>query len=226
MSSEIGTCAETSGTSIPKSKTVSVTCGREIVKFQVRPWDFRFHDFDCWVRSRFCIASAEQLIYKSSDGVECMPGANFFQEEEYIQIERNPVEELQSTSFEGSAVKRAAKEACGEEEHNTFLLVFIAATAIYLYSQGVVSLSTLTAWCDSVEDKMISMGFFSKKGVALESFVSCICWSVPYLFIRRMCNPETSKTALRKYSADAVFGGLAAGVTVLLKSIIVSTMNR
>lgn len=208
------------------SKSVSVTCGNEVVKFRIIADDFRFHDFDCWVRSRFCVTHEEQLIYKCADGAECMPGQNFFLDEDSIHIERVAVNGVKVKNQEDSVGKVPAKNQCEEEDQNTFLLVFIAALAIYLYSQGVVSVPTLTAWCDSVEDKMIAMGFFSKKGVALESLVSCICWSVPYLFIRRMCNPETSKTALRKYSADAVFGGLAAGVTVLLKSVIFSTMMK
>ena len=53
-----------------------------------------------------------------------------------------------------------------------------------------------------------------------KAYVGFLSWSVTYLFIRRLGNPETTVTALRKYSADAIFGGFAAAGTVAIKAAI------
>ena len=53
-----------------------------------------------------------------------------------------------------------------------------------------------------------------------KSYVGFLSWSVTYLFLRRALNPETTATAIQKYSADAIFGGLAAAGAVVIKAAV------
>lgn len=53
-----------------------------------------------------------------------------------------------------------------------------------------------------------------------KAYVGFLSWSVTYLFFRRFLNPETSSTAVKKYSADAVFGGLATAGAVFIKAAV------
>ena len=82
----------------------------------------------------------------------------------------------------------------------------------------------LRQWCEVVDQQFISLGLYNKKGIAIEAFMAFVCWSTTYLFIRRLWNPETSKSTFEKYSADSFFGGLAAAGSILLKNILLNTL--
>ena len=47
---------------------VSITCGGEVVKLQLCPDDFVFSEFDCWLKSRFAIASTDRVCFKDDRG--------------------------------------------------------------------------------------------------------------------------------------------------------------
>ena len=47
---------------------VSVSFGSEVVKLQLCPDDFSFADFDCWLKSRFAIASDDKVYFKDESG--------------------------------------------------------------------------------------------------------------------------------------------------------------
>lgn len=74
------------------------------------------------------------------------------------------------------------------------------------------------------ENLLISIGLISKKGLLLEAFIAIVCWSSTYLFIRRLWNPETFSSTFDKYAADSFFGGLAAGASVLLKTVLTKAL--
>lgn len=224
------------------NKVVTILCGAESVKFKVSLADFNFGDFDSWVRSRFCIQRNEKIFYKDDGGCECLPTKCLFLDNSEITIERSKLEgslidsssQLMSPTDQSIGTRTSAFTTrpatqfnnTNDEDHYSFLIVIVLLTAIWMYSQGIVSVDSLVAALDKVENRLIEWGVFNRKGVALESFLSCICWAVPYLFIRRLCNPETSKGALTKYSADAVFGGLAAAGTVVLKSMLFTSLMK
>jgi hypothetical protein len=53
-----------------------------------------------------------------------------------------------------------------------------------------------------------------------KAYVGFLSWSVTYLFIRRAINPETTAGAVKKYSADAIYGGIAAAMAVVIKAAV------
>ena len=60
------------------------------------------------------------------------------------------------------------------------------------------------------------------RNLLLEAYIAFLAWSIGYLFIRRVLNPENEKGAIQKYAPDAFFGGAAAATTVFLKKILVN----
>lgn len=70
--------------------------------------------------------------------------------------------------------------------------------------------------------KQVPVSLATKK-VWVEAYIAALCWGTTYLFVRRIWNPENAPLshAIYKFAADAVFGGLAAGAAVVMKSLLV-----
>ena len=63
------------------------------------------------------------------------------------------------------------------------------------------------------------------KTCIVDSFIQSIGWMMSYLFIRRSLNPENRGILLQKYGADTFYGGLAAGVSVILKKLLADRLK-
>lgn len=113
---------------------------------------------------------------------------------------------------------------------HTFAYTFMVITtllcvfALYAEEGSVKQYFDVEDYCRKVDVFLLDLGIISKPGVALDSFIAIICWSVTYLYIRRLWNPETMDVAFPRFSADSFFGGLAAGGAVLLKAILVKIL--
>jgi hypothetical protein len=113
--------------------------------------------------------------------------------------------------------------------HHGFSYAFLALTILVallgIFAEGhFKQYIHVEAYCISLDRFLISHGIISKMGVSLDAFMAVITWSITYLFIRRLWNPETTDIAIRKFSPDAFFGGIAAGASVILKSMLVKIL--
>ena len=110
------------------------------------------------------------------------------------------------------------------------VMVLVAAVFIGLFSDNTFPEYGISHYCSQLEqgldDMFPSRDVFHRKGIVFESFVAFICWSTTYLFVRRYLNPDTRQTAMRKFSPDAFYGGLAAAAAVVLKSYLISNVNH
>ena len=120
-------------------------------------------------------------------------------------------------------LKKNEEECCGGETPSSpvFRLGCISvALSLYLitaFSDNVLIHFSPIKLSSTVDSILISNGVLVKQGATLEAWIAIICWSLSYYFVRRLWNPETRDVTFRKYSADALFGGLAAGASVYLK---------
>lgn len=104
-----------------------------------------------------------------------------------------------------------------------FLLVLFNAISFAPYATGASS---------SVIEGIFKHFFLAfhvdstTKKLLVEAYIASLCWGTTYLFIRRIWNPENApiSQALHKFAADAVFGGLAAGAAVIMKSLLVRVL--
>jgi hypothetical protein len=104
----------------------------------------------------------------------------------------------------------------------SFLVVTVLIAMIGIYGEGAIKeFINIEQYCHNLDLLLMQHNIITKPGVSLDAFIGVICWSTTYLFIRRLWNPETSDVAIQRFSADAFFGGLAAGGSVILKSMLV-----
>ena len=104
-----------------------------------------------------------------------------------------------------------------------FLLVLLNAISFAPYATGASSSVT-----EGIFKQLLSAFHVdsSTKKLLVEAYIASLCWGTTYLFVRRIWNPENApiSQALRKFAADAVFGGLAAGAAVIMKSLLVRVL--
>jgi len=63
------------------------------------------------------------------------------------------------------------------------------------------------------------------KGIIIDCYISFLCWSITYLFVRRWLNPDTVNATLSRFASDGFYGGLAASASVLLRKILHSKLG-
>lgn len=100
--------------------------------------------------------------------------------------------------------------------------LLLAAACVY---PAVGPYIPLLQVCDMFDEYLLSLGAIQKAGVSLEAVIACVCWATSYLFVRRLLNPENDgQAALRKFSADSFYGGLAAAASVFAKAYLLTNM--
>lgn len=104
-----------------------------------------------------------------------------------------------------------------------FLLVLLNAISFAPYATGASS-----SVIEGIFKQLLSAFHVdsSNKKLLVEAYIASLCWGTTYLFVRRIWNPENApiSQALHKFAADAVFGGLAAGAAVIMKSLLVRVL--
>lgn len=99
-----------------------------------------------------------------------------------------------------------------------FWILTVSVAFLGLYPNiSLVNGFNIVNLLNELDELCISAALISKRGCALEAFVSMICWSVTSLFVRRLWNPETTTIAFKKFSADSFFGGIASAAAIFLK---------
>jgi hypothetical protein len=108
-----------------------------------------------------------------------------------------------------------------------FFLATVAMLLVGLYAEAIGAdvIPTIKNTAISFDSILFEAGVIHKPGIVIEAFSAIICWSSTYLFIRRLWNPETMNNTLERFSADAFFGGLAAGFSIILKSALIKSLK-
>lgn len=155
--------------------------------------------------------------------VECLPTKSYWTTHDKIVVIGSEKSSPRPASTIGSSKPKPKTflDHCSNVS-STMLILSIAAYIAY----GNDTFSPVLRILRPMEDYVVELGLLPKKGILIEAFVSIICWTFPYLFVRRMMNPETFSQSLQKYSMDAIFGGFAAAGTVILKSVIMASIAR
>lgn len=202
--------------------TVIVIHNNEKVPVLVPQASLTFKDFDGWVRSRFLFNHDDQLIFYDSvdKSKEIIPGGLLETSEdnreiivERIQkkkVEAHPLVKifiiygpslllmLLTLTFAEELYATCMKRASNPQECRSSPYVFL--TTVFQ------SLSAKPGW-----NKLV-----------YETYIGFLTWSTTYLFVRRLLNPENGEATLayEKFTTDAIFGGLAAGVAAFMKQIL------
>jgi hypothetical protein len=175
-----------------------------------------FADFSQWARQRFQLSSTSTLSFTGSDGEEIIPSGAIAS---YGDIEVKEVKAAVANDVKKEAAKPAAFKF-SDTFINAVPLVLIALLAITGGHPSVAGGSDAIAVVKTnFESALAAAGLTKYKSAFVEAYMGFVVWTVCYLFIRRMANPE-NVDVYKKYSADAVFGGLAQAGTVMLKALL------
>lgn len=148
---------------------------------------------------------------------EIIPSTSFFNKEDYIEIicklgsEKNhavindSTSSVMSTSMEASAAN--------------FFHYYGAPCLVLLLAL------TMTPLSGRYIDYILIGSDVHLKATVIDCYVNFLCWSITYLFVRRLLNPETSSVVFKKYSMDAFYGGLAAASAAFMKPIINAALH-
>lgn len=102
--------------------------------------------------------------------------------------------------------------------YNLYLLLLVGLNAITFAPQ-----SHLKAYISQAA--AAALGPVWKK-VLTDAYFASLCWGTTYLFVRRIWNPENFPvhSALSKFVADSIYGGLAAGASVIMRHFLSQMM--
>lgn len=104
------------------------------------------------------------------------------------------------------------------------LLLLLLSYCLLPYYIPLESIQNLNVVYNKFTNILIYFNVLSWKNTIIDAFIAFLCWSFTYLFIRRLSNPETTDSTFEKYSSDALFGGLAAAASSILKIILRNSM--
>lgn len=154
------------------------------------------------------------FIHTDSDVLEVIPTKEYLLNEKVIRVKVEHKDVVNSIPSKASA------------EWSIDPVYFFPTTAIvlaaffhYLMKKDISTNDILSMQFDTITN------LFNMKKVG-ECVAALLSWGLPYLFIRRLMNPETSRTAIAKYAYDAFFGGLAAIGTIIIRSYVIAIFSK
>ena len=180
--------------------------------------EFDFADFDSWVRSRFGLGAVVGLRYYINDKVngkvEVVPSRTLLQQGLLINVSIVEKPTVPSTSTTQALT------------FNIYLSILILLNAISFapYAAGqssIVVTGTIETFFSAIHADSAT------RNLLIEAYIASLCWGTTYLFVRRIWNPENApmSQAIYKFAADAIFGGIAAGAAVIMKSLLVKVLS-
>lgn len=146
--------------------------------------------------------------------------------EEVISTDKKKGESGSSGSISGGHSSNSSSKSKNSNVNRFFLDLSTVtfAVVVSIYAIAIAQPDSLSqcfkAASDFTQDAIIFYPI--KPQVLSDAFIAFITWSLSYMFIRRLPNPENgcSVATLRKFSPDMLFGGLAASSAVLLKALV------
>ena len=158
---------------------------------------FQLANIDTVIRSYHCISSNIPLIYTNEKDEIIVPSIR----SDTIYVKRGKQIDSKSSSGLGDLIVNFLISSGG--------LILVLLTALSLVENSYVN--------NIIDNITITFGVTHHRKVFVEAWIGFLIWSTSNLFIRRLLNPETTKTAFTKYSADAFFGGVAQAAGIFLK---------
>jgi len=180
--------------------------------------EFVFADFDSWVRSRFGLGGLVGLRYYINDKVdgkvEVVPCCGILTQGLLINVSIAEKPTIPSTS------------ATHALKFNIYLSILILLNAISFAPYAAGQSSTIVTGVIEAFFSAIHAESATRK-LLIEAYIASLCWGTTYLFVRRIWNPENApiSQAIYKFAADAIFGGIAAGAAVIMKSLLVKVLS-
>lgn len=187
--------------------TLSVKYGAQVLQLSAgSAANMQFADFEQWARQRFQILPNAALSFFDASKKEVIPVGSIAALEE---IEIKPVV---------VPAKAAAKEKTPD---NVFWSFFVWATPFVLLTLLAVTLNPNKAASQAAVDYAIEvLGLNAYKAMIVDCYLTFVSNTITYLYIRRAMNPENAGVVYSKYAADAVYGGLAAVGSIILKAML------
>ena len=158
---------------------------------------FQLANIDTVIRSYHCISSNIPLIYTNEKDEIIVPSIR----SDTIYVKRGKQIDTKSSSNLGDLIVNFLISSGG--------LILVLLTALSLVENSYVN--------NIIDNITVTFGVTHHRKVFVEAWIGFLIWSTSNLFIRRLLNPETTKTAFTKYSADAFFGGVAQAAGICLK---------
>ena len=190
------------------------------------PRSLTFSDVDKWIRCRFDIKTNEKLLYynKLGEGEVYFLGPLFLITNILEIIPSGQISHIEVKKLEA---KNHHSRLSSINSHSLWSFVVFCIPPV-LFLLLATSLGTFhyreqitPAYNDFIKS---CCSFFGLSTIwhskMIESYIAFLTWSFTYLFVRRLLNPETATMAFEKFSVDAVFGGLAAAMAIILKHIL------
>jgi hypothetical protein len=167
---------------------------------------FQLANIDTVIRSYHCISSNIPLIYTNEKDEIIVPSIR----SGTIYVKRGKQIDTKSSSNLGDLIVNFLISSGG--------LILVLLTALSLVENSYIN--------NIIDHITVTFGVTHHRKVFVEAWIGFVIWSTSNLFIRRLLNPETTKTAFTKYSADAFFGGIAQAAGIFLKAVLSSQLMQ
>jgi len=167
---------------------------------------FQLANIDTVIRSYHCISSNIPLIYTNEKDEIIVPSIR----SNTIYVKRGKQIDTKSSSNLGDLIVNFLISSGG--------LILVLLTALSLVENSYIN--------NIIDHITVTFGVTHHRKVFVEAWIGFVIWSTSNLFIRRLLNPETTKTAFTKYSADAFFGGIAQAAGIFLKAVLSSQLMQ
>ena len=148
--------------------------------------DFNCNNLDAMIRSYNGLSNAEKLIYTNKNNDLIIP----------------------SSSMKVPIYCKRLKNEMNENKNkvmtieDSFLKFLINYGSLILIILTAISLTKENNYISNIINYIINtIGIIEHKKILTEAWISFICWSTSNLFVRRLLNPETTRTAYIKYTA-------------------------
>jgi hypothetical protein len=175
-----------------------------------------FDDFDQWTRQRFQIKISSTVIYKDENKKEIIPSGNaVIYPVVHISVEAKK-------DIKMSTIVSSKKPSLSNMLWTTFVFL-VPFTLLAMLAMSLDKSEKfhpyLGVFSSAFEDALHASGLTHMRPLLIEAYLGFITWSIAYLFVRRSLNPE-NPIVFEKFSADAIFGGLAQATSIILKGLL------
>ena len=189
--------------------------GKKTISFHdIDKNSFQLANIDTVIRSYHCISSNIPLIYTNEKDEVIIPSMK----SDTIYVKRGKSSDSNSSSSGNGKDSKDLGDYIVKFLVSYGGLILVILTALSLVENSYVN--------NIIDNITVTFGITHHRKVFVEAWIGFIIWSTSNLFIRRLLNPETTKTAFTKYSADAFYGGLGQAAGILLKVGLSSQLSR
>jgi hypothetical protein len=176
-----------------------------------------FSEFELWARQRFDLSGKGALSFHDKDGSEIIPTGDVSLHE-IITIKTTHTPTHTKSSGQPPSPPKQKIKSFGDTAWQAlvYLVPYLLLALLAITISPSHSSSSVKKFIDVLVEHL---GLALYKNLIMEAYLGFLTWSTSYLFVRRYLNPE-NPVVFEKFSADAIFGGLAQAAAVLLKGLL------